>query len=291
MHLSLPVSPLQLAALDQDQRWVLAGIEQLVPRARHWFDYVSIGVQDASRADSGFLRQCLAAAQTAGANRFRLADTVGIWNPFQTAQALAALRPLAHSIELGFHAHNDLGLATANALAAITAGADGVDVTVGGLGERAGNAALEEVALGLEVSLGLASGIDTSRLAELCRAVFAAAGWDVPPHKPIVGRHAFRHESGLHVHGMLRDRRTYEPFLPERIGCAEHVIEIGKHSGTAAVRHVLEKAGLTLSDDEARRLLPLVRRHAAHRKRTLSAEEVAALYRRLDRQSQVSSGP
>jgi hypothetical protein len=199
----------------------------------------------------------------------------------RTAQAIAALRPLAVAIELGFHAHNDLGMATANALAAVSAQADGVDVTVGGLGERAGNAALEEVVMGLEVALGLASGVDTTRLQGLCHAVFEAAGWQLPPHKPIVGRNAFRHESGIHVRGMLQDRRTYEPFFPARVGCPEHPIEIGKHSGTAAIRHVLGEAGLAASDRAVRQLLPLVRRAATRKKRALSSEELAALYRRL----------
>jgi homocitrate synthase NifV len=281
VHLSVPVSAVQLAAVNKDQRWVLACLEQLVPRARQSFDYVSVGAQDASRADDSFLRQCLEAAQAAGANRFRLADTVGLWHPLRTAQAIAALRPLAVAIELGFHAHNDLGMATANALAAVSAQADGVDVTVGGLGERAGNAALEEVVMGLEVALGLASGVDTTRLQGLCHAVFEAAGWQLPPHKPIVGRNAFRHESGIHVRGMLQDRRTYEPFFPARVGCPEHPIEIGKHSGTAAIRHVLGEAGLAASDRAVRQLLPLVRRAATRKKRALSSEELAALYRRL----------
>jgi len=283
VHLSVPVSAVQLAALNKDRRWVLACLAELVPRARQSFDYVSVGAQDASRADEGFLRQCLEAAQAAGADRFRLADTVGVWHPFQTARVLAALRPLATAIELGFHAHNDLGLATANTLAAVSAEADGVDVTVGGLGERAGNAALEEVVMGLEVALGIASGVDTTRLQELCHAVFRAAGWEVPPHKPIVGRNAFRHESGIHVRGILQDRRTYEPFLPARVGRGESPVEIGKHSGTAAVRHVLGEAGLAVSDHAAQQLLPLVRRYATRKKRSLFPEELAALHRRRGR--------
>ena len=145
-------------------------------------------------------------------------------------------------------------MATANALAAVVAGAGSIDVTVNGLGERAGNTPLEEAAMALRITLQRSCGLDTQRFAELSAYVAQASGRPVPPGKPIVGAGAFRHESGIHVHGLLRDRRTYEPFAAETVGRAGTEIVLGKHSGAAAVRHVLGRQGRDISPAEADRL-------------------------------------
>ena len=219
-------------------------------RGSRWFP----SAQDASRASPGFLVRCLHAARQAGADRFRLADTVGVWNPFQVHAAVQSLAGRAGRVSIGFHGHNDLGMATANALAAVAAGAGSIDVTVNGLGERAGNTALEEAAMGLQITLHRSCGLDTRRFAELSACVARASGRPVPPGKPIVGASAFRHESGIHVHGLLRDRRTYEPFAAEAVGREGTEIVLGKHSGAAAVRHVLGRQGREVSPAEAQRL-------------------------------------
>ena len=150
-------------------------------------------------------------------------------------------------------------MATANSLAAVQAGAASVDVTVNGLGERAGNAPLEEVAMALRLSLQKMLGIDFRRFRELSTLVARASGRTLPINKPITGEGIFRHESGIHVRGLLADRRTYEPFAAENVGGRDTEIVLGKHSGTAAVRHVMASNGILIDSSEAAALLADIR--------------------------------
>ena len=228
------------------------------PVVRHWRGRGSPMFPSVRRMPRGpspsFLARCLRAARQAGADRFRLADTVGVWNPFQVHAVVQSLASRGERVTIGFHGHNDLGMATANALAAVMAGAGSIDVTVNGLGERAGNTALEEAAMGLRITLKRSCGLDMRRFAALSACVAEASGRPVPPSKPIVGAGVFRHESGIHVHGLLRDRRAYEPFAAEAVGRDGTEIVLGKHSGAAAVRHVLGRQGREVSPAEADRL-------------------------------------
>lgn len=275
IHVSVPVSPLQLRALQKSRTWALRQIAELTAYARPHFRYVSIGAQDASRSAPSFLARCARTARQAGADRLRIADTVGVWNPFQTHAVIHALRQAAPGLTLGFHAHNDLGMATANSLAAIMAGAASADVTVNGLGERAGNAPLEEVVMALRMTLDRTCGIDVRRLADLSALVARASGRTLPTNKPVVGDGVFRHESGIHVRGLLEDCRTYEPFPAESVGHAPSEIVLGKHSGTAAVRHVLTSSGIHVDPAEAAALLASVRAAAMKSKQKESASEVS----------------
>jgi homocitrate synthase NifV len=259
VHISVPTSVIHLRAMKKSRAWALRQIGELAAYARRQFGFVSIGLQDASRSDPSFLTRCARAAQQAGADRLRLADTVGVWNPFQTHAAILSLRAAAPALALGFHGHNDLGMATANTLAAVLAGAASVDVTVNGLGERAGNAPLEEVVMALRLTLHRPGGIDTRRLGDLSTLVAKASGRLLPIMKPIAGAGVFRHESGIHVRGLLSDRRTYEPFAAEGVGHRGTKIVLGRHSGTAAIRHVLAKEGIQISAAEAADLLNEVR--------------------------------
>jgi homocitrate synthase NifV len=245
VHISFPTSRILLEAIRKAPAWVLDQMQELVHSAKRRFGFVSIGAQDASRADFSFLRRAAEAAQSAGADRFRLADTVGVWNPLQTWQAITGLRQSVTEIPLAFHGHNDLGMATANTLAALQAGAQSVDVTVGGLGERAGNAALEQVVMALRVSCAMDCGIQTHGLTDLCRLVANATGRPIPPHQPVVGAGIFTHESGIHVQAMLRDERAYEPFPAREVGRARTKFVLGKHSGTAARHAILTRCGLS----------------------------------------------
>lgn len=234
IHLSVPVSPIQLAALERDWGWVFSTLAELIPRAQDMFSFVSIGAQDASRCALTNLLRLAHFAEERRVNRLRLADTVGIWNPMQCHATIATLAEAVPALSLGVHCHDDLGMATANTVAAFYAGASSADVTVNGLGERAGNAALEEVAMALELIAPGASGLDTRGLVALCRLVARSAGRSLPPDKAIVGSNAFRHESGIHVHAILRDCRAYEPFAPELVGHAGREFVLGKHSGQSA---------------------------------------------------------
>lgn len=269
VHLSVPISTIQLRAMKKTKAWALEAIDESVTAARRHFDFVSIGAMDASRAAPSFLVRCARVAHQAGTNRFRLADTVGVWNPFQVQMVIASLRSAVRGLAVGFHGHNDLGMATANTLAAIDAGAASVDVTVNGLGERAGNAALEEVAMATRLTLGRGLGIDVHCLMALSTFVAQASGRPLPPNKPITGPHVFRHESGIHVRGMLADPRTYEPFPATAIGGEGSEIVLGKHSGTAAVQYVLQRQGHGVDREEAARMVQGIRAASIRAKDTI----------------------
>ncbi|MBI5136963.1 MAG: homocitrate synthase [Nitrospirae bacterium] len=278
VHVSLPVSDIQIGAkLKRDRGWVLGQLSRAVDYAKGHGLYVSVGGEDASRADARFLAAFARAAQAAGADRLRICDTVGIWDPFRTYDAVFSLARQT-TLALEIHTHNDLGLATANALAAVRAGASYVNTTVNGLGERAGNAALEEVVMALKVIEGSDTGIRTGRMAALCRFVADASGRPIHPSKPVVGSGVFAHESGIHVDGLLKDARTYEGLSPADVG-ARHRIVLGKHSGTRAVRACYARMGVFLSRAEAETLLPAIRGRAVARKAPLADADLAAIRR------------
>ncbi|PIO99353.1 Homocitrate synthase [uncultured Pleomorphomonas sp.] len=277
INLSIPASDLQLAAkLGIDRREALLRIGRFVPMALDLGFSVSVGAEDASRADPGHLAAMAEAVERAGGWRLRLADTVGVLDPLSTATLVAGLKSRT-SLALEFHGHDDLGLATANTLAALRAGCTEASVTVLGLGERAGNAALEEVAVALLRLDGLSTGIDLPSLKPLAEAVAAAAGRGVPPGKAVVGRDVFAHESGLHVAGLLKEAGTYQGLDPRLFG-RQHSVVVGKHSGAQALAHVLASRGVALDPRLAAPLVEAVRRVATERKRALTTGELARLH-------------
>jgi len=234
VHISVPVSEIQLNALGRNWSWVYDELAELIPLACSLFSYVSIGAQDAARCDSTSLVNLAQYVQSLGANRLRLADTVGVWDPLFCYKVVSEVVTFAQGLHIGVHTHNDLGMATANAVVALAAGAHCVDVTVNGLGERAGNAALEEVVMALELARPGSSAITTSGLLDLSLLVAKYSGRTLADSKAIVGPNAFRHESGIHVHALLRDCRSYEPFAPGLVGHAGRKYVLGKHSGNRA---------------------------------------------------------
>ncbi|WP_027168901.1 homocitrate synthase [Mesorhizobium sp. WSM3224] len=280
VNLSLPASDIQLSAkLGLDQPRALELIEHLVGRAAACDFFVAVGCEDASRADWDHLARVIETAARAGASRVRLADTTGVLDPFSTFDLVTELAAQS-AIDLEFHGHNDLGLASANTLAAIRAGARHVSVTVGGLGERAGNAALEEVAVAMAVLDGVDTGIDLTALPDLTAQVARAACRPTAAIKPIVGADVFTHESGIHVAGLLRDCRTYQGLDPNLVGRRRRLV-IGKHSGATAIAHVLSKSGRDLDPDLAAVMVARVRAKAAESKSTVTATQLIELYDRL----------
>ena len=278
VNLSLPVSDLQLAAkLGRDRAWALAHMDVMIRKARDLGFEVLIGGEDSSRADPDFLCRVVETCENAGARRFRFADTMGIMEPFGIHDRFVRLRA-ATSMELEVHAHDDLGLATANSLAAVRGGATHVSTTVNGLGERAGNAPLEEVVVALEHLYGRATGVDKLALGAVSRLVADASGRPVPVDKSIVGANIFTHESGIHVSGLLRDRRTYQALDPAELG-RDHQVVLGKHSGLTSVLHACREIGLTIDAGEGRVLLAQVRRHAASTKTNPTADDLRRFHR------------
>ncbi|GLS32005.1 homocitrate synthase NifV [Mesorhizobium albiziae] len=277
VNLSLPASDIQLAAkLGIDRGAALQVIEHMVGRAAARGLFVAVGCEDASRAERDHLTRVIQTAAGAGARRVRLADTVGVLDPFSTFELVARLATTS-PIDLEFHAHNDLGLATANTLAAIRGGASHVSVTVGGLGERAGNAALEEVAAALTVLDGVDTGINLTALPDLAAQVARAARRSTAAIKPVVGSDVFTHESGIHVAGLLKDSRTYQGLDPAMVGRRRRIV-IGKHSGATAIAHVLSENGREVDPDLAAAMVARVRRKAAETKSTVTAAQLVDLY-------------
>jgi len=277
VHLSISVSDIQIERkLKQDRAWVLRTITRFVHRAADAGTLVSVGFEDASRADDAFLARAAAAAQAAGAIRVRYADTLGILDPFSTYRRIAALRREV-DIAIEIHAHNDLGLATANTLAAWCAGATHASTTVNGLGERAGNAALEEVVMAMRHLHGVDCGVRSQALGGISALVARASGRPVGEGKSIVGDAVFTHESGIHVDGLMKDPANYQGFDPAELG-RQHITVLGKHSGSHAVMAAYEGLGLPLSTDDARVLLDSIRAHVLATKQAPTPDDLRRFY-------------
>jgi homocitrate synthase NifV len=273
-HFSLPVSDIHLAAWHKNRTWVMQTLEALAADFANEFSFLSVGAQDASRADLDFIREFAAAAQSLGLKRLRLADTVGTLTPSRTVHMIKAVLSIAPELPLDFHGHNDLGMATANTIAAFESGAQCASVTVNGLGERAGNASLEEVAVALRVALGCDTGIKQAQLYALSQLVANASGRSLAVDKPVVGSSVFQHESGIHCSALLQDTRAYEAFAPEEVGQSRPGFVIGRHSGRHGLEAVLARMGLSIPTRDLPRFLEVVRQQAAKKKAALSDQDI-----------------
>lgn len=279
LSLSMPVSDIHLKhKLGRDRAWVLATLDRSIRLALHvGFKKVSIGLEDATRADRGFLARVVAQAAAAGASRIRLADTVGIASPGMIGSLVRHVQRHC-SLPIGIHAHNDFGMATANSVAALEAGANWADATVLGLGERAGNCRLEELAGYLSL-IGGDKRYQPAHLPDLCELVASAAGLLVSRRHPVVGEGVFTCETGLHVHGLTASPETYEPFDPERVGRSRS-LRFGGKTGKGAVRNCLASMGVLISEHEAGQLVARIRQVAGERKQSLDSLELFNLAQR-----------
>lgn len=274
VHLSFPLSGHHFTALGKSPAWLFQTLERVLPEALARFAHVSVGAQDSARADRQLLFTFARRVRALGAHRLRIADTVGVMNPFQTLALFQALKVEVPGLPLAFHAHNDLGMATANTLAAFEGGADAADTTVAGIGERAGNAALEQVAMAVPKLA-----IDTTKLSALCNRVLAAADMEAPRCFPIIGKNIFSHESGIHVHAVLKNRTAYEPFSAADIGRSDDTqIVIGHHSGEAALRHALRLIGIDARNERLSWLIDRVRNETLKTKKPITLYRLRVLY-------------
>ncbi|MBI5555426.1 MAG: homocitrate synthase [Elusimicrobia bacterium] len=275
--ISIPVSDVHIEKkLKKDRAWVHETISRAINFAKSHGLYVSCNAEDASRARMEDLITFARIAKNAGADRLRFCDTVGILGPAQTAAKIATLmQEVGFPIEI--HAHNDFGMATANSLTAFKAGAEFISVTVNGLGERAGNAALEEVVMALKYVENRPVSFDISKLKGISEFVAQASGREIPLNKPIVGRNIFTHEAGLQVDGLIKDPKTYEVFHPSEIG-GERQILVGKHSGKNALQMKFREFGIDLDDHLAEAILTIVREKAVEYKRHLFDKEIMYIY-------------
>ena len=243
---------------------------------------VEFSPMDATRTDIGYLSEVVAAAVEAGADVINIADTVGYTTPVEFAAFLRKLQERVPGLKdrvLSVHCHDDLGMAVANSLAGVEVGAGQIEVAVNGIGERAGNASLEEVVMALTTRsdfYDVEVGVKTNQLANTSRMVSNVTGYEVPPNKAIVGRNAFLHESGIHQDGVLKDRRTFEIMTKEDIGLEGTNIFLGKHSGRHALKEALEELGYTLEGEVLKRAFVRFKDIADHKK-TVSAADLEAI--------------
>jgi len=265
--------------LKQSREWVLSTISSCVQEAKDLGLDVCVGMEDASRADVDFLIRMADAAQQAGASRIRFADTVGIMEPFGVFATIKKLRA-ATDLEIEMHAHDDLGLATANTLAAALAGATHLNTTVNGLGERAGNAALEEVVVGLKQLYGFETGISLQSFPVLSEQVARASGDAIGSRKSLIGKNVFSHEAGIHVDGLLKDPKNYQGVDPAVVG-RSHQLVLGKHSGTQGVIHAYQQMGIPVTRIQAQALLMQVRRFVSEFKQPPNAVDLNRFHQNL----------
>ena len=276
VNLSTPVSDRQIKAkFGTDRADVLKRLDRVVRMARDRGMIVSVGGEDSSRADLDFVMAVMNAAESAGAWRFRFADTLGVLGPLE---CYTIFRKLCSETDMAleFHGHNDVGMATANTVAAVQGGATDASVSVLGLGERAGNAALEQVVSALSVLGGHRTKVIPTKLLSLADLVAQAACHPIPVSKPIVGAQVFTHESGIHVSGLLRDPGTYEALAPADFG-RERRIVLGKHSGMAALNYALDMLGVVADTSQKQMILDGVRSRAILVKRAIDMSELQEL--------------
>jgi 2-isopropylmalate synthase len=252
MHLVIGTSDIHLAhKLHMTRAQIVAAIGRCVRQARQWTDVVQFSLEDATRSDPIFLRQCAETAVEAGASRINIADTVGCMTPDEFGPMIQDMvQFLGRSVVVSAHCHNDMGLATANAFAALRAGARQVETTINGIGERAGNTALEEIAVIAALKGVGETGIRLDGLTAISAMVAELSGVVVQPNRAIVGRHAFTHSSGIHQDGILKAAENYQFVAPELVGKAGHDFVLTARSGRNAVIHVVRRRGHALADSE-----------------------------------------
>ncbi len=283
IHTFIATSDIHLKyKLKMTREEVLKAVERAVKRAKSYTEDVEFSAEDASRSDWEYLKKVVEVAIDSGATTINIPDTVGYAQPHEFAELITFLRKNVSNIDkaiLSVHCHNDLGLAVANTLAALKAGARQAEVTLWGIGERAGNAALEEVVMALNVRKNyydLTTNIKTEKIYPACRLLSMIIGQPIPAYKPIIGANAFAHEAGIHQHGVLQHRLTYEIMTPETIGRPPSEIVLGKHSGRHAVEKKLEELGYRLTKEQIDVVFKAVKA-LADKKKHVYLEDLEAL--------------
>jgi len=277
VDLSIPVSDVLIdAKFKGNKTKMLQQLEEVITIAKKEGLYVCIGGEDASRADTEFLKEVMSLGNTVGADRFRYCDTVGILRPIQTFETIKELASLS-LLPIEMHTHNDFGMANANALAGIEAGAVSLNTTVVGLGERAGNASFEQVVMALSHLYGEERTFSSHKIKQLVQTVCQAANIELSHNAPIVGDRIFSHESGIHMDGMMKNKSAYEPFEAEEVGSVRE-FPIGKHSGTGTIAYHLGKFGISAEKKNLTSMLPMIRDMVTMRKQVLTPFELQKLY-------------
>lgn len=278
VHIGLPTSEIHLKnSVSKDRGWLLERAAAMVKMGKDAGAFVSISAEDVGRTEKGFLQEYAGTVAEAGADRLRLSDTIGTLSPAQYAAVVKAVGDVS-SIDTQCHCHNDFGLAVANTLAGLEAGATYFHACVNGMGERAGMPDIASMLMSLRHFHGVDLGVDLTRLKALSDLVAAHSRQACMPWHPVVGDNVFAHESGIHSKGMLADTRTFEPFPPEWVGGTRRYV-IGKHTGGAAIRHVLAEQGCDADPALVDKVLQETRSLSIRQSRAVSPEELVAIYR------------
>ena len=285
VHTVIATSPLHMRVkLNKTPEQVIETSVAMVARARNQIDDVEWSAEDGTRSEMDYLCRIVEAVIKAGATTVNIPDTVGYTVPEEYTHFMRTLIervPNSDKAIFSVHCHNDLGMAVANSLAGIVGGARQVECTVNGIGERAGNAALEEIVMAINVrndKFPYWNKIDTTQLTRASKVVSAATSFPVQYNKAIVGRNAFAHESGIHQDGVLKDASTYEIMRPEMVGLKQSSLVLGKHSGSAAIKLAYSGLGIEVSDTEAQAILPRVRSLAGSHKRPPTSDELVRFH-------------
>lgn len=281
VHISFPVSVILLSSMHKDQKWVFQNMKNIISQALDAFHFVTIGAQDASRAEQQFLNEFINMAMDLGVSRIRIADTIGCLTPRTTKELFSDIFKERPHVPLEFHAHNDLGLATANVLAAFETGVKNFSVTVNGLGERAGNAALEEAVMAFELGEKIKCGINTKVFTRLSRYVAEVSNRPLPASKPITGGLSIAHETGIHTKSIINNRQSYQLIDAKSIGRKELPFVFGKHSGSKSIRYFFKNLQIDLSDTLCAEVLKQVKKQSAQQKRAITEMEIMDIYNQL----------
>lgn len=280
VNISLPVSDIQIDTIGKSRSWVIDQVGTTLSFARQYFPMVTIGAQDASRADTQFLKEFIFSAHDSGANRIRIADTVGIFDPIDTFNLMSELKKGFPMIKLEFHGHNDLGMATANSVAAIKAHTHAISATINGLGERAGNAVMEEIIAYL-TNRSNQLGINSHILKQISQKVETYSNVKLPKNKPVTGEGAYKHESGIHTSAILRNINSYQILNPSMFGVKQSRIILGKHSGLASVLHFFNSKGLAIDEETGRIILHKIKAQISITSKPCSEQDILAIYRTI----------
>ena len=282
IHTFISTSPLHMKhKLQMEPEAVHQAVIDSVSHARNLCDDVEWSPEDGTRTEHDFLCRCVESAIKAGAGTVNIPDTVGYTVPDEFHRLIEMLMNRVPNIDkavISVHCHNDLGLAVANSLAAVQAGARQVECTINGIGERAGNASMEEIVMALRTrpdAMPYGTGIDTTKITKASRLLSAITGFSVQPNKAIVGANAFAHEAGIHQDGMLKNAQTYEIMTPESVGLKRSSLVMGKHSGRHAFKTKLEELGITLADNQLNDVFQRFKDLADHKKEIFDEDIIA----------------
>ena len=296
IHTFLATSPLHMEyKLKMTPDQVLERVEQMVAHAKKYTSNVEFSAEDATRSDYDFLAKVVRTAIRSGATTINLPDTVGYTTPAEMQALIAYILEHveeAHDVDLSVHCHNDLGMAVANSLAGVLGGATQIECTINGLGERAGNTSLEEVVMAMRTRpdvYGAQTRIETTQIYRSSKTVYDIIGQTAPLNKPIVGRNAFLHESGIHQHGVLANKLTYEILTPESVGIRTQNLVLGKHSGKHAFESRLKEMGIELSAEELQRCFEEFK-VLCDKKKTVADADIEAIVTHNTRETEVQDG-